>query len=109
MTPRLNAKAIQRLKNAAEAAFAIGDRQMATDLLLLIEWHERDAGDAELNAAGSQMLAALRLVADNIDRPPERNCSCHIAPPCSDCVDYGGLRKMFAAIDAAIAKAECRP
>jgi len=26
-------------------------------------------------------------------RPPARNCSCHISPPCNDCVDYGGLRE----------------
>lgn len=29
---------------------------------------------------------------ETIERPPERNCSCHIAPPCSDCVEYEGLR-----------------
>lgn len=35
--------------------------------------------------------------------PPERNCSCHILPPCSDCVDYGGERELADEIDAAIA------
>jgi hypothetical protein len=24
---------------------------------------------------------------------PDSNCSCHISPPCSDCVNYGGLRE----------------
>lgn len=35
--------------------------------------------------------------------PPERNCSCHISPPCSDCVDYGFERELADEIDAAIA------
>lgn len=24
---------------------------------------------------------------------PDPNCSCHISPPCSDCVEYGGIRE----------------
>lgn len=35
--------------------------------------------------------------------PPEQNCSCHIFPPCSDCVDYGFERELADEIDAAIA------
>jgi hypothetical protein len=26
-------------------------------------------------------------------RPPIRNCSCHISPPCNDCLNYSGLRE----------------
>lgn len=48
------------------------------------------------------MAEALNLVCDNVDRPPERNCTCHVNPPCSDCVDYGGLREMFEAVDTAL-------
>lgn len=25
---------------------------------------------------------------------PDRNCSCHISPPCSDCVDWSWLREV---------------
>lgn len=56
--------------------------------------------------AAADMLAALKLVCEMVDRPPPPNCSCHISPPCGDCVDYGGLREMFKAVDSAIAKAE---
>lgn len=27
------------------------------------------------------------------DDTPEPNCSCHISPPCSDCVEYSGRRE----------------
>lgn len=38
--------------------------------------------------------AALEYMLENFDTDiPERNCSCHISPPCSDCVDYSGLRE----------------
>jgi hypothetical protein len=25
---------------------------------------------------------------------PDRNCSCHLSPPCSDCIDYGAQRSL---------------
>jgi hypothetical protein len=29
---------------------------------------------------------------------PERNCSCHISPPCSDCVNYAHVREAREAV-----------
>jgi hypothetical protein len=29
-----------------------------------------------------------------MDLIPEPNCSCHIEPPCSDCVDHGWEREL---------------
>lgn len=40
--------------------------------------------------------AALGLFLERCEEPPDRNCSCHIAPPCGDCVEYSGLREAFA-------------
>ena len=34
---------------------------------------------------------------------PERNCSCHLSPPCRDCEEYGGLREADKAIREALA------
>jgi hypothetical protein len=34
---------------------------------------------------------------------PERNCSCHISPPCNDCVDHGGLREIVENLNEALA------
>lgn len=31
---------------------------------------------------------------DYVADPPERNCSCHICPPCCDCVDWADLREI---------------
>lgn len=56
-------------------------------------------------AALPSAVAALHLVCETIDRPPDPNCSCHIYPPCGDCTEYGALRIMFEAIDEAIAAA----
>ena len=39
-----------------------------------------------------QALEAMQDLLDHTETPPDKNCSCHIAPPCSDCVDYSGIR-----------------
>ena len=54
---------------------------------------------------GTKQSAALKLARDAlsegveyVDEPPERNCTCHLAPPCNDCVDHSAVREFF--IDA---------
>jgi hypothetical protein len=47
---------------------------------------------------------ALELLVESVGRPPDGNCSCHISPPCNDCVDYGGLREAFESVDVALAQ-----
>jgi hypothetical protein len=37
-------------------------------------------------------LEALSDLLDQTETPPDTNCSCHIAPPCHDCVEYSGIR-----------------
>ncbi len=39
------------------------------------------------------------LDAQNI---PPKNCSCHLNPPCEDCVEYGGLREAVEVARAAL-------
>lgn len=36
---------------------------------------------------------------------PERNCSCHLSPPCNDCVDHGYAREVIENIRAATTQA----
>ncbi len=54
----------------------------------------------------------LKIYADHlldcIEPPPDKNCSCHISPPCSDCVDYGGLRNAIADMKSVIGAVESR-
>lgn len=37
---------------------------------------------------------------------PEAGCSCHISPPCNDCVDYASIRDAIDLALAALAKAK---
>lgn len=39
------------------------------------------------------MRDALQDLIDNYPYVPERNCSCHLSPPCNDCVDWSGSRE----------------
>lgn len=55
----------------------------------------------EVPTAMTRMADLMEDLMDNIDIP-ERNCSCHLSPPCSDCVDFGCLRHTVAACKAAI-------
>jgi hypothetical protein len=52
-----------------------------------------------------ELLEALRLVIECTEIT-DRNCSCHISPPCNDCVDNSGIRAAVDFANAAIAKAE---
>lgn len=52
------------------------------------------------------LLEALKGVIEYVDRPPLRSCSCHINPPCSDCVDWSHLREVLDYADKIIEKAE---
>ncbi len=40
---------------------------------------------------GSALEDLLNLFDDIVD-VPERNCFCHLSPPCSDCTDWGWAR-----------------
>ena len=51
------------------------------------------------------LIAALELMLEAIPEPPEANCSCHISPPCNDCVDYAGEREAFDFARSALEKA----
>ena len=48
-------------------------------------------------------LEALKDLLDQTETPPDTNCSCHIAPPCNDCVDYSGVRYAIEQANKAIA------
>lgn len=47
--------------------------------------------EAERAAAKSVIQGFL----DYAEEPPAPNCSCHISPPCEDCVSYSALREVF--------------
>ncbi len=53
-----------------------------------------------------ELLAALEFMLERISEPPEANCSCHLSPPCADCIDFGGEREAFEEAKSAIARAK---
>ncbi|MFY8215132.1 MAG: hypothetical protein ACOVMP_00850, partial [Chthoniobacterales bacterium] len=63
---------------------------------------------SRLRAENTDLLIILAHLLECIEEPPDRNCSCHINPPCSDCVDHGGLREAIEESRAIIAKATAR-
>jgi hypothetical protein len=56
---------------------------------------ELSAENEALRSQNKRMGAALDLFLERMDEPPAANCSCHISPPCNDCMDYAGLREAF--------------
>lgn len=52
----------------------------------------------------NDLASALELLIECIE-PPAPDCSCHIAPPCGDCTEYGGVREAIESARSAIARA----
>jgi hypothetical protein len=48
-----------------------------------------------------QLEAALKFVRENL-YAPEPNCSCHISPPCQDCIDHSLTREILETARAAL-------
>lgn len=62
---------------------------------------ERELAESR-NREGRMRVYGEQLL-DAIDEPPDAHCSCHLSPPCSDCVDYGYLREAIRDFKAALA------
>ncbi len=58
---------------------------------------------ATVTAQRNSLEGALKLMLERIQEPPDSNCSCHISPPCNDCVDFGGEREAFEVAKEALA------
>ncbi len=62
---------------------------------------------AELLEAQSAALKLASLAlsegVEYVEEPPEKNCSCHLAPPCNDCVEHSAVREFFSDARTALA------
>ena len=75
---------IRTARKAEYAEIAVGD------FIGLLEEADRVAG---LEAKLEKLKYATRQLLDSTEPPPEPKCNCMNNPPCSDCVDFGGLRE----------------
>lgn len=53
-----------------------------------------DGSRLTYDMVAEQRMTAVRLIKELIDTStvPEVNCSCHLHPPCGDCVEWGQAR-----------------
>jgi hypothetical protein len=63
-----------------------------------------DSKGVEMNEA---MKAALEQCLEHL-YAPNANCSCHISPPCNDCVDYAGIRDAIRDAKAALSQQQAQ-
>jgi hypothetical protein len=64
---------------------------------------ERDS----LRAINAELENALEYLLDSNDWDiPAPNCCCHISPPCSDCVDFSGIREALKLARSSLTKSK---
>jgi chromosome segregation ATPase len=80
------APAIRRLVSAYQ-------ERNQTAAKFMQELNETEAERDELTRQLAEYKALLSNLMEVVEEPPERNCSCHTSPPCSDCVEWSGLRE----------------
>ena len=86
----------------AEAIIAQKDAEIIEQCRINGMGAEREAsllGQIERQSAALKLASlALSEGVEYVEEPPEKNCSCHLAPPCNDCVEHSAVREFF--IDA---------
>ena len=51
-----------------------------------------------------KLLAALELIMERMELPPDTDCYCHISPPCHDCVENSGIREAIELAESTLAE-----
>jgi len=69
--------------------------------LEFIEWSKSNATMNEAADRIEQLEAVLEFVRESL-YAPEPNCSCHISPPCQDCIDHSLTREILETARAAL-------
>ena len=90
---------------AMKALIVVGHdmRQAVTDAIATADTMLAELAKPQaVTPTNDRATEALRQLLDVIEYPPERNCSCHLFPPCNDCVEYSGLREAIADAEAVL-------
>ena len=82
----------------------LGPFQEASDDSELL--HSANLALAEMLRLNNTMRSALETLLE-FQSVPDKNCSCHISPPCSDCTEFAALREAIE--DAKIAVGQKMP
>lgn len=89
-------------KQQFEAEVAAKDAEILEQCRINGMGAERESALLGKVAQQSAALKLARLVLAEgvgyVEEPPEKNCTCHLAPPCNDCVEHSAVREFF--IDA---------
>ena len=64
---------------------------------------EREANRL-LTEQRDKLLAALELIMERMELPPDTDCYCHISPPCHDCVENSGIREAIELAESTLAE-----
>ena len=72
-----------------------GEDRRAGENIAYIRADIHKEAKAEIDALKAELALAKELLDRwyNDSDIPDSNCSCHISPPCGDCVNWGGLRE----------------
>ena len=99
---RIELEWINKRLSDAEAIIAQKDAEILDQCRLNGMGAEREAtllGKVERQSAALKLASlALSEGVEYVEEPPEKNCTCHLSPPCNDCVDHSAVREFF--IDA---------
>jgi hypothetical protein len=77
-----------------------------------VVWRMEDDERSPIMEANARVMVAaptaFGLLQELVDEVyvPDANCSCHLSPPCNDCVEHGHLRSLLQTAKALIAEIE---
>lgn len=94
----------RNFKTEADARAALAKAPPPPDVADFNGLKEAVAPEPDWKGLLEAVCDAADFVIDT-DETPERNCSCHIHPPCSDCEEYAGRRQAIDELNAALAAA----
>lgn len=67
---------------------------------------QAESAIVSLEKQRDELIYLLEDVIEYVEKPPTENCSCHISPPCGDCVDFSHLREVLRSAEIEIKKAK---
>lgn len=105
-----NARRIVAAVNACEgmdteSLESIAGRIAAKSVLQMHEnYVSNKAKVAAMEQQRDKLLAALELIMERMEMPPDTDCYCHISPPCHDCVENSGIREAIELAESTLAE-----